>query len=165
MAIIIRAVTVTDVPAVRAALVETWHATYDGIYGPDKVRDITTRWHSLVALTNQIDDTAAFLLAERDGTVMASSFAKPEADPCVIKLYRLYVHPRGQGIGIGQRLMAASFAPFANSVRHRLEVNPQNSSAIRFYERQGFSKVGEIADEERIGGVDALVLEREARSA
>ena len=48
-AIIIRAVTVADLPAVRTALVETWHATYDGIYGPDKVYDITTRWHSLVA--------------------------------------------------------------------------------------------------------------------
>jgi ribosomal protein S18 acetylase RimI-like enzyme len=160
MSITIRPVTVADVPAVRVALVETWHATYDGIYGPEKVREITTRWHSLVALANQIDAAAAFLLAERNGAVLASSFAKPDADPQVIKLYRLYVHPRAQRTGIGRQLMAATFAAFPGALRHRLEVNPQNAPAIRFYHREGFVKVGEISDEGRIGAVDAFVYER-----
>lgn len=160
MSMTIRPVTVADLPAVRAALVETWHATYDGIYGPEKVKDITTRWHSLVALANQIDPAAAFLLAECDGRVLASSFAKPEPDPQVVKLFRLYVHPRAQRAGIGRCLMAATFAPYPGALRHRLEVNPQNAPAIRFYERAGFAKVGEIADEGRSGGVEAFVFER-----
>lgn len=151
---------VADLPAVRAALVETWHATYDSIYGREKVRDITTRWHSLVALAKQIEGTATFLLAERGGKVLASSFAKPEDDPGAIKLYRLYVLPGAQRIGLGRDLMAATFAPYPAAARHRLEVNPQNVTAIRFYEREGFARVGEIHDDTRIGGVDAYIYER-----
>lgn len=165
MSIVIRPVTIADVPTVRAALVETWHATYDGIYGPDKVREVTTRWHSLVALANQIDGGAAFLLAERDGAILASSYAKPEPDCDVVKLYRLYVHPSAQRAGVGRRLMAATFAPFPAAVRHRLEVNPQNAPAIRFYERDGFEKVGDILVEGRSGDVEAFVYERAVRSA
>ena len=157
---IIRAVTVADVPTVRATLIKTWHATYDTSLGADKVRDITTRWHSLVALTSQIGDGATFLLAEHDGQVLGSSYAKREGEFGGIQLYRLYVHPRAHGTGLGRRLMAATFAPYPDAHLHRLEVGPRNARAIRFYEREGFSKVGEIADHERIGDVEALIFER-----
>jgi ribosomal protein S18 acetylase RimI-like enzyme len=157
---VIRDVTVADVPAVRATLIETWHATYDHILGPDKVRDITTRWHSLVALTSQIGNGATFLLAETDGHVLGSSYAKREDEAGVVKLYRLYIHPRAHGSGLGRRLMAETFAPYADAHRQRLEVGPQNLRAIRFYEREGFTEIGEIASHDGIAGVEALVYER-----
>ena len=32
-----------DIKAIRALLIETWHATYDSIYGVEKVTEITDR--------------------------------------------------------------------------------------------------------------------------
>jgi len=37
----VRTVGAHDLEAVRALLMETWHATYDGIYGAAKVTEIT----------------------------------------------------------------------------------------------------------------------------
>jgi len=36
-----------DLEAVRALLVETWHATYDGIYGAEGVAAISDRYDAL----------------------------------------------------------------------------------------------------------------------
>ena len=48
--LIIRDALAADLPAVRSLLVETWHDTYDGIYGWQRVAEITNAWHSLDAL-------------------------------------------------------------------------------------------------------------------
>lgn len=39
-----------DLPPIRSLLAATWHDTYDGIYGKDRVTEITDRWHSMEAL-------------------------------------------------------------------------------------------------------------------
>jgi ribosomal protein S18 acetylase RimI-like enzyme len=164
-----RQVTPSDLVAVRAALIETWHATYDGIYGPDKVRDITTRWHNVLALAAQIEQSdTAFLLAERDGDVIASSFAG-RIEPDVVHLYRLYVRPSAQAHGVGVALMQATFAALPSVSRYRLEVEPRNSAAIAFYQRHGFVQIGTVSDcGAAIGGANsgiaALVLERQGQA-
>jgi ribosomal protein S18 acetylase RimI-like enzyme len=156
----IRPVTTSDVPSVRAALIETWHATYDGLYGRDKVIDITTRWHNLLALVAQVDQSeSAFLLAEDSGAICASSFASL-VSPGVVHLYRLYVRPAAQGRHIGGRLMAETFKAFPGVRLHRLEVEPRNAPAIAFYEHNGFSRAGSIDDCGGSSGVAALILER-----
>jgi ribosomal protein S18 acetylase RimI-like enzyme len=156
----IRPVTLADLPAVRAALIETWHATYDALYGRDKVIDITTRWHNLLALAAQVDQTeSAFLLAEDATGVCASSFASLVA-PDIVHLYRLYVRPSVHGRGIGTRLMAETVQPFPAARVHRLEVEPRNTTAIAFYERHGFKLAGQISDCGGSSGVAALILER-----
>lgn len=162
---IIRPAVVADIPAVRAQLIETWHATYDTIYGPELVREITTRWHSLVALAEQVDaERSAFLLADDADRIVASSYAQADGNGMAVQLFRLYVHPSDQHRGLGRRLMAETFARFPGARRHRLEVEPRNAKAIRFYEREGFTQVDVIADIGRTdGGVAALVYERRAR--
>ena len=76
--LIIRDATSADLPAVRSLLVETWHATYDGIYGWRRVAEITNAWHSLDALAAQLGrDSGVFLVAllgeEMVGTASARS--------------------------------------------------------------------------------------------
>jgi ribosomal protein S18 acetylase RimI-like enzyme len=158
----IRRVTSTELPAVRAALIETWHVTYDAIYGIDRVNDITARWHSLATLARQLDEPGSvFLLATNGSAVEASSYAtRLSAD--VVHLYRLYVRPTAQRRGIGQRLMAATFAPFGAPITQRLEVEPLNLQAIAFYERAGFKRVGTTSDCGGSSGVPALIYERRA---
>ena len=49
----VRSATKEDLDAVRDLLVETWHASYDDVYGVEKVNAITGRYHSLDALKKQ----------------------------------------------------------------------------------------------------------------
>ena len=46
----VRTASRNDLPAIRNILVETWHATYDDIYGVARVNEICENWHSLEAL-------------------------------------------------------------------------------------------------------------------
>ncbi len=48
--VIIRPVATVDLAELSALLVETWHATYDALYGAARVTEITGRWHSVEAL-------------------------------------------------------------------------------------------------------------------
>ena len=39
-----------DLEAISELLGVTWHATYDAIYGVERVREITASWHSVQEL-------------------------------------------------------------------------------------------------------------------
>jgi ribosomal protein S18 acetylase RimI-like enzyme len=157
MALIVRPVTPADISAVRVMLIDTWHATYDSLYGAAKVADITSRWHNIEALSAQIaQPDSQFLLTEEDGHVRASSYAARLGDEDAVQLYRLYVHPRAQG----RALMNATLAPFEDVAVQRLEVEPRNRQAITFYEREGFRLAGSIPDCGGSSGIEALVYER-----
>ncbi len=135
----IRDVRAEDLPVVRSLLTETWHATYDHIYGVDRVRSLSANWHSLSALAAQMNQPdAAFLVATRDGTIVATSSARRDG-PGRISVGRLYVLPEFQGRGIGRALLAATIAAFGSVQLVEIEVEAQNEPAIAFYERQGFS--------------------------
>lgn len=161
MAIIVRAVQTRDLVVVREQLVETWHATYDPIFGAEKVREITTRWHSLANLAAQLNaPESAFFLAEEQGVTLGSSYAQMKDGAA--KLYRLYIRPTAQNRGIGRQLLQRTFASLPHSTTQTLEVEPRNQAAIRFYERQGFRCMGEILSPDPGGNVDALIYERTA---
>jgi hypothetical protein len=58
-----------DLVAVRACLVETWHDTYDALYGVDEVRRTTESWHAVPVLHSQLaDPTNTCLVAELGGS-------------------------------------------------------------------------------------------------
>ena len=141
----IRDVTRDVVGAVRSLLVETWHANYDALLGRDRVTEITGVWHAVPNLAAQVGrPQAAFLLAEADGRVVATSEASLGEDGTLM-LGRLYVLPSDQGRGIGRMLLERTLARFPGAARVRLEVEPGNERAIRFYERCGFERLAETA--------------------
>jgi ribosomal protein S18 acetylase RimI-like enzyme len=134
----IRDAAAADLPAVRALLVETWHATYDGIYGWQRVAEITNAWHSLDNLTAQLGrEGGAFLIAELGAELVATASARLEPDRSVL-LTRLYVLPTYQAVGVGRTLLQVVLACFPLAPVARLEVESQNEPAIAFYERMGF---------------------------
>ncbi|CAN7446933.1 N-acetyltransferase family protein [Bosea sp. LjRoot237] len=136
--LIIRDATAADLPAVRGLLVETWHATYDGIYGWQRVAQITNAWHSLDALSAQLGrDSGVFLIAQLDKEIVGTASARREPDRAAM-LTRLYVTPPRQGEGIGRTLLQVALACFPDAPVARLEVESQNELAIAFYERMGF---------------------------
>jgi ribosomal protein S18 acetylase RimI-like enzyme len=135
----IRPVTRADLAALRAMLVETWHATYDAIYGATRVTEITTRWHSIEQLEAGLGQDRVALIAVRGSAIVGHCYVSVLADqPRTAKLWRLYVVPAQQGRGIGQRLLEAGFAAAPAHDRRVVDVEPANSRAIGFYGRCGF---------------------------
>jgi ribosomal protein S18 acetylase RimI-like enzyme len=157
----IRPVTPADLTAVRYVLVTTWHATYDVILGEEQVEAITAAWHSTEALEQKrVTPGGSFLLAETDGRILATAFARPGADGRVT-LSLLYVLPEMQRRGIGRKLLAASLAAFPQARTIQLEVEPRNVHAIAFYERAGFRVVDEGGNCGGCGsGIRHLVMEK-----
>ena len=144
-----------DLEAVRALLVETWHATYDAIYGAAKVTAMTDSWHSITELKARMAQPRSEFVVADDGVMIAGmAFAAADESGKTVTLRQLYVHPSSQGRGIGGMLLDEVVESFPDAERISLEVDPENRRAIAFYEAQGFRHVGATP---HCGG-DALAL-------
>lgn len=151
-----------DLPAIRALLVEAWHATYDGLYGVEKVTAITDDWHSIAALKARLAEPGGEFVVADDGVEIAGmAFAKADPDGKTVELSQLYVRPGRQGQGIGGLLLDEIIESFPDAGRVRLEVEPANARAIAFYRTQGFVETGRTENCGRgQSGIPALILER-----
>lgn len=160
----IRSAFPADLAGVRDLLIETWHDTYDGLYGAPVVDAICQRWHSLGTLTLQADQAGtAFLVAiGRDRMLLATSLAMiSTVDVECVDLQRLYVLPQAQGHGVGRALLRETLARYPAARTVRLEVEPRNLRAIAFYESEGFVRVGMIEHGSDAGGRwNALLMQK-----
>lgn len=158
----VRTVSIQDIPAVRDLLVATWHDTYDGIYGAERVRAITDDWHSPAALEARLDQPNSEFLVADDGSQLGGvAFATFSADDKTVMLHQLYVRPGRQGQGIGSLLLDEIESCFPDADKLRLEVEEANEKAVAFYLHQGFAKVGQTAHCGQQGsGIPAAIYER-----
>lgn len=151
-----------DLPAIRALLVETWHDTYDAIYGRDRVTAITDDWHSIESLKAQLEKPhSEFVVADDGSEICGVAFASTLDDGKTVMLHQLYVRPSQQGRGVGGLLLDEIDSAFPDAERVRLEVEEANAKAVAFYTAQGFSQVGRTANcGKEQSGIPALVYER-----
>ena len=158
----VRTVSRQDIETVRQLLVETWHDTYDAIYGAERVREITDSWHSPAALESRLDQPNSEFLVADDGAMLGGvAFASFTADDKSVTLHQLYVRPGLQGQGIGSLLLDEIESSFPDADRLRLEVEEANGKAVAFYLQQGFVKVGQTAHCGQEGsGIPAAIYER-----
>jgi ribosomal protein S18 acetylase RimI-like enzyme len=140
--------------------VRTWHHTYDGIYGPNKVTEITDRWHSLSNLSRQVSlPLSLFLVAEKNGKVVGTS--KATGSPTGgVKLDRLYVDPDAQGARVGEQLLKAMLSTFPAATHIDLEVEAENVKALAFYHKHGFDHLGTTEECGGNSGVPAMTMRR-----
>ncbi|SDA75692.1 GNAT family N-acetyltransferase [Mesorhizobium qingshengii] len=150
-----------DLVAVRALLVETWHATYDAVYGAAKVTEITDDWHSIVSLRSRLTrPNSEFLVADDGKRIGGMAFAAATADAKVIMLNQLYVHPDCQRRGIGQALLDEIEASFPEARTLRVEVEEANGGAIAFYRSAGFLPSGNAAEARDVARPATLSFEK-----
>ena len=156
----VRTASKQDLPAVREILVETWHATYDDIYGVERVNEITDSWHALDVLERKLDaPNSEFLVADNGEVVGGMAFASQKEKE--IKLHQLYVHPNYHGGKTGLHLLIEIENSFMDAETISLEVEAKNERAVEFYRKFGFKVVGETQNcGEKDSGIAALIMEK-----
>ena len=158
----VRTASERDLERVRALLVETWHATYDAIYGAERVTEITNSWHSIASLQRRLTRPhSEFLVADDGKQVGGMAYAEADETGAEVMLRQLYVLPELQGRGIGGMLLDEIFESFPEARAFRLEVEEKNERAIAFYQSNGFENVGSVSNCGRDdSGIPALIYER-----
>lgn len=157
----VRTASERDLAAVRALLVETWHATYDAIYGAQRVIEITDDWHSIASLKARLTrPNSEFLVADDGKRIGGMAFAAATTDAKIVLLNQLYVLPACQRQGIGQALLDEVEASFPEANTLRVEVEEANVPAIAFYRSKGFLPAGSTADCGGGSGLPALIFEK-----
>ena len=159
----VRTASERDLAKVGALLAETWHATYDALYGADKVSEISGRWHSVPALKARLArKDSEFVVADNGRELAGMGYAAMSTErPRTALLHQLYVLPRYQRQGIGRDMFAELETCFPDADAMLLEVDPRNAAAVAFYLAHGFVKVGEAkhtADD--VSGVPLHVYEK-----
>ena len=145
--------------ALSTMLKTAWHATYDGIVGADEVAQITARWHAPEVLARQMaDDNALCLIAEDPSGIIGNAYARAAEDGTV-ELSRLYILPQHQGRGLGSALLKAVQNEYPGKAM-RLEVQPDNTQALAFYQAKGFEVTGRSAHCGGDSDVPSLIMER-----
>ncbi|MBA3447746.1 MAG: GNAT family N-acetyltransferase [Pseudaminobacter sp.] len=158
----VRTASERDLPAVRELLVATWRATYDSIYGAERVKDITDDWHSIASLKARLArPNSEFLVADDGKRIGGMAYAAATTDPKIVLLHQLYVNPSFQRAGLGRMLLAEVEDSFPDARTVRLEVEAANAPALAFYRRNGFVQAGETANcGGPTSGIPAMVMEK-----
>ena len=160
----IRSASGRDLEAVSGLLHETWHATYDPIYGVERVAEITAEWHSPAVLAENLARPDSEFIVADDGTNIAGMAYARKASAKSVMLHQLYVLPGKQGRGAGSMLLDEICQCFPDADVLRLEVESANAAAIAFYERHGFSPAGATSNCGRPdSGIPALIFEKPLR--
>lgn len=138
--IFIRTAGERDLAAVSALLAETWHATYDPIYGAAGVAAISERWHSIAWLRQMLRrPRSEFVVADTGAGLAGMAYAAlVEGDDAAVELAELDVRPAMQGRGVGRMLLAEVEASFPECRLVRLDVEEKNVRALDFYRVNGF---------------------------
>lgn len=160
----IRTASERDLPEVQKLLAVCWHATYDHIYGKERVSEITADWHSMASLKARlVKPYSEFIVAEGAAGIAAMAYAS-QSDPQFVMLHQLYVLPQAQGRGLAGEMLSEIEAAFPDAKAMRLEVEAANEKAVRFYQRRGFQTVSRT---ESCGvdksGIAALIMHKPAR--
>ncbi len=150
-----------DLVIIQGLLAETWHATYDNIYGRDRVSEITRGWHSLDALEKQLNaPKSEFLVADDGKTIAGMAYGRQISDN-EVKLAQLYVSPDFQGRGVGALLLDEIEESFFEVPIVRLEVEEKNTGAVAFYSKHGFAQTGTTDNcGKHDSGIAAIVMQK-----
>ncbi|HEY4192169.1 MAG TPA: GNAT family N-acetyltransferase [Mesorhizobium sp.] len=133
-----------DLAAVRDLLAETWHATYDPLYGVDKVTEITEARHSVAMLRKMLARPFSEFVVADSGAGLAglAHAAMLGEERQIVELHEFNVRPAMQGKGIGGLLLEEVEGSFFECRLMRLDVEERNSRAVAFFEAAGFVIAG-----------------------
>ena len=122
----------------------SWRDTYRGIFEPQFIDEFLATNYAPDALASAADrasarDDAHFLVAERDGEIVAyAHYGVGERGP---QLWRIYADPAHYGTGAGSALLD-ELESRLDVDTYQLDVHSRNERGRAFYDRRGFVIVG-----------------------
>jgi len=137
----------------------TFSDTFAHLYPPHDLATFLAEAYGLERTQRDLDDPAkALWLVEADGAAIGYALAgpcdlpHPEVTPSCGELKRFYLLKGWQGGGLGGRLFSEVMAWLERDGPRNIWIGvwSENLGAQRFYERHGFTKVGEYGF--RVGG-------------
>lgn len=135
-----------DWPSILDVWVASWRATYPEI-------DFVQRREWLVRHVQDLEAAGAVTLCLFDERSTLAGFIV--INPADGWLDQICVAPDRFGAGFGASLLSAARTVSPKLIR--LDVNADNARAIRFYERDGFARVGRGAN--TLSGRETIVME------
>ena len=135
-----------DWPFILDLWVASWRATYPEI-------DFEARRDWLLRRIRELEATGAVTLCLFDAQSTLAGFVV--INPADGWLDQICVAPDQFGAGFGASLLSAARNVSPRLIR--LDVNADNARAIRFYERDGFSRVGRGAN--TLSGRETVMME------
>lgn len=136
-----------DFPLIRDIAYQTWPTTFGEILSPAQISYMLEMMYSLDALNTQINEKKhVFLIAKNTDTNEYLGYVSYELNYTgqpLTKIHKIYLLPASQGKGVGRLFIdqVGAIALRHANTRLGLNVNRYNK-AIQFYERMGFSIVG-----------------------
>ncbi|TMG84424.1 MAG: GNAT family N-acetyltransferase [Betaproteobacteria bacterium] len=134
--------TAADLTAIAELAGAIWRKHYPGIITSEQIEYMLELGYSRDALLRFIVEPGAGLVLAYAGDRLAGFAAYYRSDrPGELKLDKLYVHQDHHGRGVGSRLIAHVERAASEQGRPTLilNVNKQNTKAIRIYESKGFA--------------------------
>ena len=161
-----------DIPVLRELAHRIWHEHYPGIITREQIDYMLARMYDPEVLQREMSEGLTWLLVRhREEPVGFIAFAF-NAPARRVQLHKIYLLPALHGQGFGRRMLeeVKTQAVQGNASEIVLQVNKQNSRAIRAYQRAGFVVRDSVVVD--IGGgfvmddlVMALTLLSESRSS
>ncbi|HEY6899071.1 MAG TPA: GNAT family N-acetyltransferase [Puia sp.] len=134
-----------DINSIGFLAQQIWPITYGEILPAEQLRYMLNLFYSPASLRRQmVDDHHQFAVVEQDEEAIGFASWSETDKPGVFKLHKLYVLTGQQGKGLGRTLLQYIFESIGprGAKFLRLNVNRYNK-ARQFYERMGFTIVGE----------------------
>ncbi|WP_435063626.1 GNAT family N-acetyltransferase [Halobaculum sp. EA56] len=154
----LRDATTEDVDGIRETARASLSASYGHALSTDLIEEAVESWYDADEVTETLEDEdSVFVVAVDDGEVVGfvQSYLVERREP-VGELDWLHVHPDHRGKGLGDDLLRAAETELLERGAERIEgrVLEANEAGTEFYEREGFSEIGERTVE--IGGEEFL---------
>jgi ribosomal protein S18 acetylase RimI-like enzyme len=164
----IRPADAAEIPALRALAERIWRNSYAALLTPKQMDYMLAWMYSPETIAREMADGVIWETAWRGQERIGFHSCTPESEAHRFKLNKLYVLPELQGLGFGQQLLRRVHALAAEGGAREvwLQVNKQNTRAIRAYERAGYTV--ERAAVFEIGGgfvMDDFIMVRAVRAA
>lgn len=132
--------TPADIPVLRDLAHRIWHAHYPGIISREQIDYMLARMYDAEVIRDEMNRGVAWSLARHAGEPAGFSACGFDAATRRMKLHKLYLLPALHGQGFGRQMLdhikGRSTAMGAREIH--LQVNKQNTRALRAYERAGF---------------------------
>ncbi|KPM38648.1 hypothetical protein AK830_g7903 [Neonectria ditissima] len=149
----IRKAQLTDAPSIAKLGANVFTATFGHSVPPHELQAFLNAEYTTSAILKDIEDENKDVVVAMglEGDILGFAYLTTgSSEPCVehvesrVELQRIYVHPSGQGKGVG-RLLSSTIDEMAKEKGFEniwLGVWEENTRALKAYEKWGYQQVG-----------------------